>query len=209
MVDVLVADHHAVVRGGLKAFLASTKDLQIVGEAGSACELFELLKRVACDVVVLEINLPDMNGLDVLKHIKRERSNLPVLIFSIFSEDDFAIPAINDGASGYLAKDSPPEHILMALRTIATGARYFTPRLTEKLLAGTVNTGMKMPYETLTQRERDLLRLLSEGVATKKIASDMNLSVRTINAYRTRLLKKLGLDSNAGVTRYVIEKKLG
>ena len=123
MVDVLVADHHAVVRGGLKAFLASTKDLQIVGEAGSAGELFELLTRVACDVVVLEINLPDMNGLDVLKHIKRERSNLPVLIFSIFSEDDFAIPAINDGASGYLAKDSPPEHILMALRTIRGALR--------------------------------------------------------------------------------------
>ena len=209
MVDVLVADHHAVVRSGLKEFLGSTNDLHIVGEAGTACELFELLKCIACDVVVLDINLPDMNGLEVLKRIKRERSDLPVLIFSVFSEDDFAILAMNDGASGYLAKDCPPEQILMALRTIATGARYFTPRLTEKLLAGTVSTGRKMPYETLSQRERDLLLQLSEGVATKKIASNMNLSVKTISAYRTRLLKKLGLDSNAGVTRYVIEQKLG
>ena len=209
MVDVLVADHHAVVRSGIKEFLGATNDLHLVGEAGTACELFELLKRVACDVVLLEINLPDMNGLEVLKRIKRERSDLPVLFFSIFSEDDFAIPAINDGASGYLTKDCPPEQILMALRTIATGARYFSPRLTEKLLAGTVNTGRKMPYETLSQKERDLLLLLSEGMATKKIASSMNLSVKTINTYRSRLLKKLGLDSNAGVTRYVIEQKLG
>lgn len=209
MVDVLVADHHAVVRSGLKEFLASTNDLHIVGEAGKASELFELLKHVACDVVLLEINLPDLNGLEVLKHIKRERSNLPVLIFSVFSEDDFAIPAINDGASGYLTKDCPPEQILMALRTIATGARYFTPRLTEKLLAGTVSAGRKMPYETLSQRERDVMLLLSEGMATKKIADNMNLSVKTISTYRSRLLKKLGLDSNAGLTRYVIEQKLG
>lgn len=208
MVDILVADDHAVVRSGIKEFLASTDDLHVIGEASTAKALFDLLQELACDVVLLDVNLPDLNGLEALKRIKRERPELPVLIFSMFAEDDFAIPALNDGASGYLSKDCSPEEILMALRTIAGGARYLTPRLAEKLLAGTVSKGRRLPHETLSQREMAVLLLLSEGVAPKKIADQLRLSVKTISTYRSRLLKKLALHSNADLVRYVLEHKL-
>ena len=209
MVDIVVVDDHAVVRSGLKQFLASTDDLQIVAEAATAEELFLLLDRQACDVLLLDISLPDLNGLEVLKRIKREKPGLPVLIFSMFSEDEFAMPALNDGASGYLGKDSAPAQILAALRTVAAGNHYISPRLAEKLLAGTASLGKKLPHETLSPREMDVLLLLSRGMALKKIADQMDLSVKTVSTYRSRLLEKLGLHSNAEIARYVLEKKLG
>lgn len=209
MVDIVVVDDHAVVRSGLKQFLASTDDLQIVAEAATAEELFLLLDRQACDVLLLDISLPDLNGLEVLKRIKREKPGLPVLIFSMFSEDEFAMPALNDGASGYLGKDSAPAQILAALRTVAAGNHYISPRLAERLLAGTASLGKKLPHETLSPREMDVLLLLSRGMALKKIADQMDLSVKTVSTYRSRLLEKLGLHSNAEIARYVLEKKLG
>ena len=209
MVDILIADDHAVVRSGLKQFLATTDDLQIVGEAATAQALFDLLDKVECDVVLLDICLPDLNGLEALKRIKREKPNLPILIFSMLDEDDFAIPAINDGASGYLSKDCPPEQILNALRMVATGAHYITPRMAEKFLAGTVSNGKKLPHDSLSPREMAVLLLVSQGVGSKNIADRLNLSVKTISTYRSRVLTKLGLHSNADLTRYVLEKKLG
>lgn len=209
MIDVIVADDHAVVRSGLKQFLASTEDLQVVAEAATAEALFALLNKVSCDVILLDINLPDLNGLEALKRIKSKNANLPVLIFSIFSEDEFAVPAINDGASGYLSKDSSPDQILMALRTVATGAHYVSSTLAEKLLAGKLDTGTKLLHENLSHREMEVLLLLTQGTPLKKIADKMNLSVKTVSTYRTRILEKLGLHSNAEITRYVLEHKLG
>jgi DNA-binding NarL/FixJ family response regulator len=209
MVDIVVVDDHAVVRSGLKQFLASTEDLQIVAEAATAEEFFALLDKQACDVVLLDISLPDLNGLEVLKRIKREKPSLPVLIFSMFAEDEFAIPAINDGASGYLGKDSEPAQILAALRTVAAGNHYISPQLAERLLTGTASPGKKLPHEMLSPREMDVLLLLSRGMALKKIADQMDLSVKTVSTYRSRLLEKLGLHSNAEIARYVLEKKLG
>jgi two-component system, NarL family, invasion response regulator UvrY len=209
MVDVLVADDHAVVRSGLKQFLASTEDLKIVAEAASAEELFALLRKVKCDVVLLDISLPDLNGLEVLKRIKHDHYALPVLIFSMFSEDEFAIPAINDGASGYLSKDSPPMQILTALRTVASGVRYVSPRLAEKLLTGTVSHGKKLPHEILSPREMGVLLLMSQGMPLTKIAGELYLSVKTVSTYRSRILEKLDLHSNADLIRYVLEHKLG
>ncbi len=209
MADILVADDHAVVRSGLKQFLASTGDLRIVAEAATAAELFGLLHEVACDVILLDINLPDLNGLEALKRIKSEKPNLPVLIFSMFSEDEFAIPAINDGASGYLSKDSSPDQILVALRTVATGTHYLSPTLSEKLLAGNTGTGVKLLHETLSPREMEVMLLLTRGTPLKKIAAQMDLSVKTVSTYRSRILDKLGLHSNPELTRYVLEHKLG
>ena len=209
MLNVVVADDHAVVRSGLKQFLASTEDLAIVAEAASAQELFAVLERTACDVVLLDISLPDLNGLEVLKRIKRERPALPVLIFSMFSEDEFAVPAINDGAAGYLSKDSPPAQILAALRTVAGGAHYVSPALAERLLTGTASAGKKLPHETLSPREMRVMLLLSQGMPLTKIAGQLFLSVKTVSTYRSRLLEKLNLTSNADLIRYVLEHKLG
>lgn len=209
MVKILIADDHAVVRGGLRQFLASTEDFDIVAEAATGQEALDMVRSSGCEVVLLDITLPDLNGLEVLKRIKQVKPTLPVLIFSMFSEDEFALPALNAGASGYLNKDSPPNQILAALRTVISGARYVSPTLAERLLAGTVNAGKRLPHEALSQRETAVLLLLSKGVPLTQIADQLHLSVKTISTYRARILEKLDMHSNAEITRYVLQHKLG
>jgi two-component system, NarL family, invasion response regulator UvrY len=209
MIDIVVADDHPVVRSGLKQFLASTDDIKVVADAGTAGEVLALLDNVACDVVMLDVNLPDMNGLEALKRIKRGRPGLPVLIFSMLDEEQFAIPAINNGASGYLSKDSPPDQILVALRTVAGGGHYVGPALAEKLIEGQVDHGRKLPHDTLSPRELSVMLFLSKGTPLKRIASSLGLSVKTVSTFRARALAKLDLHSNADLIRYVLEHKLG
>jgi len=209
MVRILIADDHAVVRGGLRQFLAGTEDLEIAAEAATGDAALALVRTDDWDVVLLDIALPDLNGLEVLKRIKRERPDLPVLIFSMFSEDEFAIPALNAGASGYLNKDSPPSQILAAIRTVVDGARYVSPTLAEKLLSGTTSPGRKLPHETLSEREMGVLLLLSKGVSLTSIGERLHISVKTVSTYRARILEKLGVQSNAELTRYVLQHKLG
>ena len=209
MVRVLIADDHAVVRSGLRQFLAGTGDLEISAEAATGNAALALVREGGWDVVLLDIALPDLNGLEVLKRIKRDRPELPVLIFSMFSEDDFAIPALDAGASGYLNKDSPPAQILSAIRTVVGGARYVSPTLAEKLLSGLASPGRKLPHESLSRRETDVLLLLSRGVSLSKIGEALHVSAKTVSTYRARILEKLGVQSNAELIRYVIQHKLG
>lgn len=209
MIKILIADDHAVVRSGLRQFLAATEDFEIAAEAATGGEVLALLESVQPDVVLLDITLPDLNGLEVLKRIKQTRHGLPVLIFSMFSEDEFALPALNAGASGFLNKDSPPAQILIAIRTVVGGTRYVSPALAERLLAGTVSTGIRQPHETLSDREMAVLLLLSKGVSLTKIGEQLHLSVKTISTYRARILEKMAMHSNAEITRYVLQHKLG
>lgn len=209
MVNLLIADDHAVVRSGLKQFLASTEDLKVAAEAATGEEVLGLVRQGVCDVVLLDISLPDLDGLEVLKRVKREWPDLPVLIFSMYSEDEFAVPALNAGASGYLNKDSPPGQILTAIRAVATGARYVSPALAERLLAGTVSRGKRLPHEALSAREMEVLLLLSKGIPLTRIGETLHVSVKTVSTYRSRVLEKLAMQSNAEVTRYVMEHKLG
>lgn len=206
---ILIADDHAVVRGGLKQFLAAVDDIDLVAEATTGAETIAMVSKSEWDAVLLDITLPDLNGLEVLKRIKRERPNLPVLIFSMFSEDDFAVPAFDAGASGYLNKDSPASQILMAIQAVVKGGRYVSPALAERLLAGTVSTGKRLPHETLSRREMEVLLSLSKGVSLTHIGEQLHLSVKTVSTYRGRVLEKLNVQSNAELTRYVLEHKLG
>lgn len=208
-IRIIVADDHAVVRTGIRQFLESTEDLTVVAEAASGQELFRVLRGAACDVVLLDISLPDLNGLEVLKHLRQSQPQLPVLIFSMYAEDEFAIPAIKDGAAGYLCKDSPPEEILSALRTVAKGARYVSPQFAERLLDQKASNGRHLAHETLSPRETTVMLLLSKGVPLTQIGDQLHLSVKTVSTYRTRILDKLQLHSNADLTRYVVEHKLG
>ncbi|MBI1904918.1 MAG: response regulator transcription factor [Rhodocyclales bacterium] len=208
MLNVLIADDHAIVRTGLKQFLESTGKYQISAEAKTGAETLALVRRKVCDILMLDISLPDLNGLEVLKRIKRERPELPVLIFSMFAEDELAISALNGGAAGYLCKDSPPDQILAALRTVATGSRYVSPGLAEKLLEGSIPAGRKQPHETLSPREMEVLVLLSRGTPLMRIGELLHVSVKTVSTYRSRILEKLQMDSNAELTRYVVEHKL-
>lgn len=209
MKRILIVDDHAVVRGGLRQFLANTDDLEIAAEAETGSDALALIPDGDWDLVLLDMSLPDLNGLEVLKRIKRMRPNLPVLIFSMFSEAEFAIPALDAGASGYLNKDSPPYQILAAIRTIVDGACYVSPSLAEQLLSGVVSDSSKAPHETLSRREMEVLLLLSEGVTLTRIGDTIHVSVKTVSTYRARILQKLSLQSNAELTRYVLQHKLG
>jgi DNA-binding NarL/FixJ family response regulator len=209
MATVLIVDDHAVVRCGLRQFLADTEDLEITGEAATGLEAVALVQTGDWSLVLLDIALPDLSGIEVLKRIKRLRPDLPVLIFSMFSEDEFAMPSLEAGASGYLNKDSPPNQILTAIRTAVTGSRYVSPTLAEKLLAGVAPTGRKMAHEALSRREAEVLLMLSKGTSLTKIGEMLQVSVKTVSTYRTRIVEKLGLQSNAELTRYVIEHRLG
>ncbi|HEX6734242.1 MAG TPA: response regulator transcription factor [Azonexus sp.] len=209
MKRILIVDDHVVVRCGLRQFLANTDDLEIAGEAASGMEALALVNQGQWDLVLLDMSLPDLNGMEVLKRIKRAHPGLPVLIFSMFSEGEFALPAIDAGASGYLNKDSPPQQILAAIRTVVSGARYVSPTLTEQLLSGVTNSSQRPPHESLSKREMEVLLLISKGVALTRIAESLLLSVKTVSTYRTRILEKFGMESNAELTRYVLEHKLG
>jgi two-component system invasion response regulator UvrY len=209
MKRILIVDDHAVVRGGLRQFLANTGDLEIAAEAETGADALALIPGGDWDLVLLDMSLPDINGLEVLKRIKRMCPNLPVLIFSMFSEAEFAIPALDAGASGYLNKDSPPYQILAAIRTIVDGARYVSPSLAEQLLSGVTSNSPKAPHETLSRREMEVLLLLSEGVTLTRIGDTIHVSVKTVSTYRARILQKLDLQSNAELTRYVLQHKLG
>lgn len=209
MLKILLADDHAVVRGGIRKFLEATQDFDIVAEATTGEEALALVRKDDFDVMLLDISLPDLNGLEVLKRVKRERPNLRVLIFSMYPEDDFAVPAFEAGASGYLSKDSSPNQILLAIQTVASGASYVSPSMTERLLAGTVSAGKREPYETLSRREMEVLLMLSKGVSLTKIGEMLHLSVKTVSTYRGRVLEKLNVVSNAELTRYVVQHKLG
>lgn len=208
MKRILIVDDHAVVRFGLRQFLADTDDLEITAEAANGAEALALVHKGDWDLVLLDMALPDLNGLEVLKRIKRARPEMPVLIFSMFSEAEFAIPALDAGASGYLNKDSPPHQMLMAIRTVVDGARYVSPTLAEKLLSGLASAGPRPPHEALSKREMEVLLLLSKGVSLTKIGETLFVSVKTVSTYRSRILEKLGVLSNAELTRYVMEHKL-
>jgi DNA-binding NarL/FixJ family response regulator len=209
MKRILIVDDHVVVRCGLRQFLANTEDLEIAAEASSGMEALGLLHQGDWDLVLLDMSLPDLNGIELLKRIKRARPELPVLIFSMFSEAEFALPALDAGASGYLNKDSPPQQILVAIRTVVSGTRYVSPALTEQLLSGLTPTSQRPPHESLSKREMEVLLLLSKGVTLTKIAESLFVSVKTISTYRARILEKFGMQSNAELTRYVLENKLG
>lgn len=209
MKQILIVDDHAVVRGGLRQFLADTDDLQIAAEAETGSDALALISGGDWDLVLLDMSLPDINGLEVLRRIKRMRQNLPVLIFSMFSEAEFAISALDAGAAGYLNKDSPPNQILTAIRTVVDGARYVSPSLAEQLLSGVMSCNAKAPHETLSRREMEVLLLLSEGITLTRIGDNIHVSVKTVSTYRARILQKLGVQSNAELTRYVLQHKLG
>jgi two-component system, NarL family, invasion response regulator UvrY len=206
---ILIVDDHAVVRSGFRQFFAATLDLEVGGEAGTGADALEMVRKQDWDLVLLDIALPDLNGMAVLKRIKEERPELPVLIFSMFAEEEFALPALNAGAAGFLNKDSPPKMILSAVRSVLEGTRYVSPTLAERLLAGSVAPCKPLPHEALSPRELEVLLHLSKGLSLTRIADVLNVSVKTVSTYRTRVLEKLDAQSNAELIRYVLEQKLG
>ena len=208
MLKILIADDHAVVRGGLRQFLAKEADMCIAGEACSGREALALVSAESWDMLLLDISLPDLNGLEVLKRVKQANPALPVLIFSMFAEDDYAMTALDAGAAGYLPKDTEPASILDAIRRVGRGERYLSPALTDKLICGNAVSAKKQLHDRLSAREFEIMKMMSRGMALTTIGDALNLSPKTVSTYRSRVMEKLNLYGNVNLTRYVIENKL-
>jgi two-component system invasion response regulator UvrY len=208
VIRILIVDDHMVVREGLRGFFADTPDLWITGEASNAREALSQIGAGEWDLVLLDISMPDQNGLITLKQIKRLRPDLPVLIFSMLSEKEHAIRSLEAGASGFVTKDSTPEQIREAIRRAVRGGRYVSPEMAERLLTQTLPQRSKLPHERLTARELETMLRIARGQALTQIGRELHLSVKTISTHRARVLQKMELATNADLTRYVISHGL-
>jgi DNA-binding NarL/FixJ family response regulator len=208
VIRALIADDHAVLRRGLADVLSEERDIVVRGEAGSCREVLAKLRQGEWDVVVLDLNFPDGNGLDLLREIKRERPKLPILILTIASEDQFAVRALRSGASGYLTKESAPEELVQAVRKVVAGGRYVSPKLAERLAVMIDRDAEQPPHDQLSEREFQVFRLIASGRAVSQVAEELHLSVKTVSTYRARVLEKMNLRTNAELTVYAVRNHL-
>ncbi|MBU1706085.1 response regulator transcription factor [Patescibacteria group bacterium] len=207
MIRVIIVDDHPVVRRGLKQIIAAEQEMQVVGEAENAREALRVIRQTACDAVVLDITLPDGSGLDVLSQLKSERPTLPVLIMSIHQEELYALRVLKAGASGYLMKDSIPEELIKAIRKIASGGKYISPSLAERLASELTSPETPL-HEKLSDREFQIMRLIASGKSLKEIGAALCISDKTVSSYRARILEKMDIKTNADLTRYALEHHL-
>jgi DNA-binding NarL/FixJ family response regulator len=208
MINVVVVDDHAVVREGLKRIISENPGMAVSGEAGDGYEAMSVVKANPCDVVLLDITMPNKNGLDVLKQIRAESPRLPVLVLSMHAEDQYAIRVLRAGAAGYLTKESAPAKLVQAIRKVVRGGKYVSPTLAEKLVFDLDTDTDKVPHETLSDREFQVLCMIASGKTVGDIAEELALSVKTISTYRVRILEKLQMKNNAEITRYAIKQGL-
>lgn len=208
MIRVLVADDHAVVRQGLRQILSEEPDILEVGEAGSVAETLRLSREAEWDVVILDITMPDGSGLDILRELRHEKPELPVLVLSVHSEDQYALRVLRSGAAGYLTKECAPQELVEAVRRVVSGGKYVGLDLAERLaevLAGDRNA---QAHELLSDREFQILCLIGSGKSASEIAQELSLSPKTVSTYRRRVLDKMHMSSNVELTRYVLEQQL-
>ncbi len=210
MAQILIADDHAVVRRGVKQILEEEPGLKVLGQATNGYEVIQNIQEKNWDILILDITLPDRNGLDVLKEVKSLRPDLPVLILSIHPEEEFAVRALKLKASGYVAKGSVPEELVLATKMILKGHRYISPSLTEKIASYLEldNDIEKSLHERLSKREKEVLIMIASGKSIADIAEAIYLSAKTVSTYRKRILEKLNLKTTAGLIRYAIENCL-
>lgn len=207
-IRVLIADDHAIVRQGLRLILSDTPDMEVAGEAENGIEAMEMVKKGGWDVVLMDVTMPERNGIDTLKLLKKEYPKLPVIILSMHPEEQYAIRALKSGASGYLTKQSAPDQLVTAIRQVASGKKFVSAVVAEQL-ANTIGEDPDRPaHEKLSDREYQTLCLIASGKALSQIAEELGLSVKTVSVYRARLLEKMQLKNNAELTHYGIKHGL-
>ncbi|MBM3738908.1 MAG: response regulator transcription factor [Acidobacteria bacterium] len=208
MIRVLIADDHPVVRKGLRQFLAEEPGVQVAAEAGSAAEVLSLLGKTNPHVLLLDINMPGRSGLEALEEIRRTFPAVRVIVLSVHPEEQLGVRAIRGGAAGYLNKDAAPEELMNAIRTVSSGRKFITPALAEALAMSLDTSTDRDPHESLSSRELQLLRMIGLGKTVSEVADELALSVKTVSTYRTRLLEKMNMKTNAELTRYALQKGL-
>lgn len=208
MINVLIADDHALIREGLKKILDGEPDMTVVGEANNVVELVTQLKRLAVNIILLDITMPGESGLDALKELRQKYPQVPVLILSFHPEHRFAVRALKAGAAGYLTKESAAEEVVQAIRKVVGGGKYVSAALAEQLATELDNASDKPLHETLSDREFQVMRLIAAGKKSSEIAEELAVSVNTINTYRMRIFEKMKMESNVELSRYAVEHGL-
>jgi two-component system invasion response regulator UvrY len=208
MIRVLITDDHAIVRDGLRQIVGETNDITVAAEASTAAETVDRLRETSVDVVVLDLNLPDRHGLDLLLQLRGSYPRLPVLILSVNREAAYAIRLLKAGAAGYIGKDGAREQLVEGIRAVARGEKYIAPRLAASVAMHLVSDGTGHRHEHLSDREFQVLLMIAAGKPPRQIASDLSVSVKTVGAHRAHVLQKMGLRNNAEIVQYVLTNKL-
>lgn len=207
MIKILIADDHAIVRGGLKQIIATTADIVVSGEAAQGSEVVDKLRTCDIDLLLLDMTMPGISGVDLIRRVRAEQPALPVLVLSIHNEAQVVSRALRAGATGYVTKDSDPEVLLAAIRKLAAGGRFIDPKLVDAIIFET-HSGDSPPHEILSDREFQVLQMLAGGKSINDIAETLALSAKTISTHKMRLMQKLGLGNNAELIRYAIRHGL-
>jgi len=208
MIRILIADDHPLFREGLRHILAGCPDFHVADEASNGQEVFEKVWNNEYDLVLLDIAMPGTPGLEVLKRLKIEKPKLPVLVLSMYPEEQYAVRVIKAGASGYLTKESASEELITAIRRITGGRKYITSSIAERLADDLEPPAEKPLHDTLSDRELEVFRMMAAGKTTTQIAEELCLSVKTISTYRSRILEKMNMKTNAGLIHYAIKHNI-
>jgi two-component system, NarL family, invasion response regulator UvrY len=207
MIRIITVDDHTVVRRGLKQIIEEEPDMKVVGEAGDGHDAISIIREKDCNVVILDISLPGISGIEVLHQLRREHPELPVLIMSMHEEEQYALRVLKAGASGYLKKDSIPEEMIKAIRKIVAGKKYISPSFSETLIPGQ-KLSDKPLHENLSNREFQIMCMIARGQALKDIGETLRISGKTVSTYRTRILEKMIMKTNADIVSYALKHKL-
>lgn len=207
MIRIIIADDHAIVRHGLKQILALASDINVVGEAGSGGELQEVIARTPCDLLLLDMNMPGLCGVDMINWLHDGYPDVPVLVLSMHAEGQIASRALKAGASGYLTKDSEPEILIGAIRKVSSGGKFIDAALVETLVFDH-EPESSTPHEMLSERERQVFIMLASGRTVSDIASELFLSIKTVSTHKFRLMRKMNLQTSTDLVRYAIRHQL-
>jgi two-component system invasion response regulator UvrY len=208
VIKVAIVDDHAIVRTGLRQFLAEQGDIEVAAEGAGGRDVIDILRQGGIDVLVLDLAMPDQNGVDALASVHARAPDLPVLILSGYPEEHYATVLLRQGAAGYLNKDCEPDEIVRAIRTVAQGRKYITAGVAEQLARGLTDGGERPAHETLSERELQVFLRLAQGETIGQIADSLCLSVKTVSTFRSRVMDKLALKTNSDLTYYALKNGL-
>ena len=208
MIRVLIVDDHTIFRSGLKRLFSDENDICVVDEASNSTEALDKIRKHELDLVLMDVSMAGRSGLEALESLRIEFPQLPILILSMYSEEQYAVVAMKAGANGYLSKDAEPAELIRAIRKIAAGGRYLTNRGTELMLMQFSGKDDRPTHQKLSTREFEIMRMIANGISLTEIGERLNISVKTVSTYRTRILEKIGVKSNAELAKFALRNEI-